>query len=340
MERAVFKHLYIYLKVLITKEQAGFLPSHSTVTQLLEIYDDIVQALDQKHEIQFTFFDISKAFDRVWHPGLIIKLQQLGITDDLLQWIISYLENRSQKVVLNGITSNELHTFAGVPQGSVLGPLLFLCFINDLPSGIINEMRLFADDTCLYAASTNLLTSVANINHDLEIIREWAFKWNVDFNAAKTVSMLISRRRQPSNIDIIFDNHVVIPSEFYRHLRIIFNSEGTWSNHIDVIVSNALKRLSILRGLKYILDRKSLEIMYKSFVRPSLEYADILWDGITLHEASKLDKIQTEALRIISGITRSAPTITLYAETGFQKLSIRRKIHRLIMLYKIINGLA
>lgn len=340
MERAVFKHLYTYLKNFIVCEQSGFLPQHSTTTQLIEIYDDIVGALDNRQEIHMTFFDISKAFDRVWHDGLIFKLQHsFGIRGNLLLWITNYLTDRSQKVVMNGVTSNPMNIHAGVPQGSVLGPLLFLCFINDLSSDIINKMRLFADDTCLYVSDNNLLNCLPYTDHDLQQICDWASTWNVNFNATKTVSMLISRRKIPSSFDISFDNYNIEFYECHKHLGVVLNKLGTWTDHINFLISSSLKRLSILRGLKFILDRKSLEIMYSSFLRPCLEYASILWDNCTIEQSNKLENIQLEALRIITGLTRSAPAHKLYTETGFHTLSSRRKFQRLVMLFKIINGL-
>ena len=127
------------------------------VTQLLGIYDDIVQSLGQNQEIHFVFFDVAKEFDRVWHRALIYKLHKFGIRDPVLSWLSSYLSDRHQCVVLNGTKLDPLPIQAGVPQGFVLGPLLFILFINDLPIDIENNISIFADDTCLYTTSDDLI---------------------------------------------------------------------------------------------------------------------------------------------------------------------------------------
>ena len=338
MERAVFSHMYNHLCNYITPHQSGFLPNHSTVTQLLEICHAISDALDNRKEVFFIFFDISKAFDRVWHRGLLLKLQQLGITGSVYDWIKSYLHNRSQQVVLRSEQSAPLSIKAGVPQGSVLGPLLFLVYINDLPTHITSNLKMFADDTSLFVASENLEQNIVQISKDLDEVTNWADRWLVDFNPAKTISLLISRLHTPANINLSMNNHPITKITAHKHLGVILNSRGNWTDHVNYIIENVNKKINMLKGVKYKINRKCLEIMYKSFIRPSLEYADIIWDNLLQNDIERLEKIQKQALRIITGITVSAPLEMLYLESGFQPLTERRKGHRLAQLFKIING--
>ena len=151
-ERCVHKYLYNYLNDnrLLTKYQSGFIKGDSTTNQLIFIYDDINRALDEGLEVRAVFCDISKAFDRVWHRGLLHKLSSLGICGPLLKWFSSYLTLRKQRVVCSNVSSDWSIINAGVPQGSILGPLLFLIYINDIVSQINTNVRLFADDTSLY----------------------------------------------------------------------------------------------------------------------------------------------------------------------------------------------
>ena len=190
LERLVFKYLYNHLldNNILTSFQSGFRPGDSTVNQLTYLYDTFCHALDSGKEIRVVFCDISKAFDRVWHSGLIHKLKAAGVTGNLLQWFTSYLENRKQRVVLSGVKSIWNYIKAGVPQGSILGPLLFLLYINDIVTEIRSNIRLFADDTSLYIIVDNPDAAAEILNTDLNKISKWAKSWLVKFNPNSTVS--------------------------------------------------------------------------------------------------------------------------------------------------------
>lgn len=151
MEKCIFKHLYNFILTndILTPHQSGFRPNDSTV-KLLSITSDFYKAVDQGKEVRVVFFDISKAFDKVWHIGLLYKLEKYGVRGELLEWFRNYLHDRKQYVVINGSKSNIGHIKAGVPQSSLLGPLLFLIYINDLVTNIKCMVKLFADDTSLY----------------------------------------------------------------------------------------------------------------------------------------------------------------------------------------------
>ena len=159
LKRLVFKYIYNHFRDnnILTSFQSGFIPGDSTVNQLTYLYNTFCQALDSGKEVRVVFCDISKAFDRVWHAGLIHKLKAAGISSDLLSWSVSYLANRKQRVVLPGTESNWNFIHAGVPQGSILGPLLFLLYINDIVTDIGSNIRLFADDTSIYIIVDNLI---------------------------------------------------------------------------------------------------------------------------------------------------------------------------------------
>ena len=154
-EKIIFNNLYTYLDTnnLITKNQSGFRPGDSTTNQLLYLVNEIQQAFEDPRslEVRAVFLDISKAFDKVWHDGLIYKLEQNGVTGSLLKFLQHYLKNRKQRVVLNDSNSNYSTVKSGVPQGSMLGPLLFLVYINDLEKNIKSNINFFADDTLLFS---------------------------------------------------------------------------------------------------------------------------------------------------------------------------------------------
>ena len=195
-EKIVFKYVYNHLKdnFVLTDFQSGFLPGRSTVTQLIEVYHMFCSSIDNEKEVRVIFLDIAKAFDRVWHKGILHKLQKAGIDGNLLLWFESYLSDRRQRVVNNGQTSEWGDISAGVPQGAVLGPSSFLIYINDLSSEVTHcNIRFFADDTCLFIVDDRE-ESVAKINADLEQINKWSKKWLVTFSPSKTKSLIVSNK--------------------------------------------------------------------------------------------------------------------------------------------------
>ena len=151
------------------------------------------------------FLDVSKAFERVWHKGLIFKLKQFGIEGELLEWISDYLSGRKQKVVIRNSSSSLRRVNAGVPQGSVLGPLLFLVYINDISESLLCLTRLFADDSSLFYSAANIKDIEGIINHDLRMLVSWAAQWLINFNPLKTEALLFTLRLIESLPNLIFD---------------------------------------------------------------------------------------------------------------------------------------
>ncbi|KAL4223605.1 hypothetical protein ACF0H5_017074 [Mactra antiquata] len=331
MERCVYKYLYNYIidNNLLYSKQAGFL---SGQYQLLDLYHQIVQSYDKKNHTCIVFCDISKAFDRVWHKGLLFKMQQLGIQGSFLKWLENYLNDRQQQVCIGQAKSTLNYVKAGVPQGSVLGPLLFLVYVNDITENLVSVARLFADDSSLSStiSSVNELENI--LNHDLNIISQWSKQWLVSFNPVKT-EVLYYGNGEPPNL--IFDDTVLIPVEKHKHLGVTLDSNCKWSTHINTIISSSSKILGILRKIKYTVSRKALNQIYLSFLRPQLEYACVVWDNCNQSEKNKLEKIQIEAARIVTGLTRSVSLRKIYNETGWLTLAERRSYQKLLLMFKI-----
>lgn len=276
----------------------------------------------------------------MWHRGLLLKLYTAGVRDSLLEWFSSYLSKRKQRVVLNNSYSNWRTITSGVPQGSILGPLLFLLYINDIVKEIRSNIRLFADDTSLYLVVEDPQSCSTILNTDLEKIHSWAETWLVDFNSNKTETILFSRKRnRPNHPNLIMNNTVIKNVQEHKHLGIIFSNDGKWGPHISSIVSRAWKRIGILRFFKFKLGRKSLEKMYLSFIRPLLEYSDSLWDNCSDELKRELESVQIEAARIVTGATKLCSINNLYNELKWELLSTRRRKHKLILFYKMKNEL-
>ena len=279
MERCIHKHLYNYVvsHKLITPFQSCFIKGDSITNQLLHTYHTFCEAVDSGKEVRVVFCDISKAFDRVWQKGLLHKLRGIGCSEHVLKWFTNYLSGRRQRVVLNGESSDWVEVEAGVSQGSILGPLLFLLYINDIVKCIGCSIRLFADDTSLYIIVERPDQAARLLNADLQTISNWAVDWLVEFNAKKTMAMTISRKRNPVPQPPLFLNNTLIQeTSTHKHLGLTFSNTCNWTDHVNNICKKACTPLNLLRALKFRVNRKSLEKMYYAFVRPLLEYSDIV----------------------------------------------------------------
>ena len=188
LERLMFNEMFEFFieNWLIFASQAGFERGNSCISQLLFITQKIYSSFDEGLEVRSVFLDISKAFDKVWHDGIIFKLTQNDISGNLLNLLHHFLNKRKQRVVLNGQFSTWKNVSAGVPQGSILGPWLFLIYINDLTEGLSSNAKLFADDTPLLSVIHSIQTSANNLNKDLERINNWATHWEMNFNPDTT----------------------------------------------------------------------------------------------------------------------------------------------------------
>ena len=343
LERIIFKHVYNYLKDndFFTPWQSGFMPGDSTVNQVDCLYHHICKALDDGLEFRVLFFDISKAFDKVWHEGLLFTLKRAGIRRKLLSWFSSYLSNRFQRVILPGGVSTLSRVQAGVPQGSILGPLLFLVYINDIVDDIQANINLFADDTSLSMVVGDPGQVGRVLQSDIDKINQWAQKWLVHFNPSKSQSLVISRRRFKPNHPGLFMSNIEIPSvTSHKHLGFFLSNDGSWDIHVGKSIEKAWKRIGIMRHLKTRLDRLSLQTIYFSFIRPILEYGDVVWVNFSQGLKDQLDKVQNEAARKVTGCTKLVAIRDLYQESGWETLSERRRKHKLMLFYKMINGLS
>ena len=250
--------------------------------QLISITHEIYQSFDNGFEVRGVFLHISKAFNKVWHNGLIYKLKQNGVAGDLLDTLTNFLKERKQRVVLNGQYSTWTNVEAGVPQGSILGPLLFLIYINDLPENLVSNPKLFADDTSLFSVIRNKHLSVQNLNEDLNKINHWAFQWKMSFNpdpSKQAQEVIFSRKLQKSVYPPLhFNNIAVTQSTTQKHLGMLLDVKLNFQGHLKNIYSKVNKTTGLLCKLHNTLPRLPLLTIYKSFIRPHLDYVDIVHD--------------------------------------------------------------
>ena len=330
---------------LLNTNQSGFLPSESSVNQLLAITHEIFEAFDCNPplEVRSVFLDISKAFDKVWHKGLLYKLKSLRISGELYNLPENYLSGRFQRVVLNGQTSSWRPVLAGVPQGSIMGPLLFLIYINDLSSELKSNVKLFAVDTSLFTAVKDKNESGNILNNDLQSISTWAYNWKMRFNpdsSKPTQEVLFSRKKKFQVHPTISLNNVQVERVSYqKHLGILLDETLNFKQNTDSAISKVNKGISVIKNFFYHnLPRKSFVTIYKAFLRPLIDYGDIIYDKPqNEHFCEKIESVQYKATLAITGAIQGTSRDKIYQELGLESLKSRRWYKRLVSMFKIMN---
>jgi hypothetical protein len=341
-ERIVYITLYKHCcdNNLLDPNNSGFKKNDSTVNRLLQLTHNIYTNFDNKQDTYAVFLDISKAFDKVWHNGLLSKLYSFGITGNLLQWFRTYLSNRKQRVIINGHTSEFLSIKAGVPQGSLLGPLLFLIYINDMTSTLASNTSMFADDTAIYTSNKNVQMASEALNSDLEKIHNWANIWKVSFNASKTYLMHFTlSTNKPALPPIYLNNSEIKEIDSFKYLGLTLTKRLSWKNHLLDITKKANNKLHTFWRIKSFTSRKTLSLLYITYVRPILEYGCAVFDNCTAFESNMLENVQRKFALLCTGAYRHTSNNKLMQELGWETLQTRRKYHKLCLFYKIHNRL-
>ena len=343
-EKVLFDAVYTFLKEnnLISVHQSGFRPGDSTINQLLSITTEIYEAFEQSAEVRAAFLDISKAFDKVWYEGLIFKLKSNGIDGVLLKLLENYLTGRKQRVVLNGIESKWEQVYSGVPQGSVLGPLLFLIYINDLTTNIKSNMKLFADDSSLFARVYDCNATQIQLLLDLDNITKWANQWKMKFNpdiTKQAIEVIFSHKyKKPIHDPLVFNNIPVARESSTKHLGIILDDHLSFRKHIKLSIEKANKGIALMKYLSKYVNRKVLDQTYKLYVRPHLDYGDVIYHGQLTDMMKSLESVQYKAALIVTGCIKGTSMVKLYDEVGWESLNARRIYHRFLLYYQIRNN--
>ena len=283
--------------------------------------------------------DFSKAFDSVPHKCLLRKLHSTGVCNNTLQWIDSFLTDRHQQVVVQRETSDKCDVTSGVPQGTVLGPLLFLAFINDLPSGMLSNVRLFADD-CIVYRDIHSTRDTEILQGDLNKLATWEKDWQMSFNASKCFQMRITHKRKPIQAKYRLGNVTLEEVQHHPYLGVELSRDLCWSTHIDQISSKANKMLGLLKRNLHSCSIRTKDIAYKSLIRPRLEYCSAVWDPRHKTDQDKLERVQHRAARFtLRDYSRESSVTKMLQELKWDTLKVRRSKARLTTLYKESHGL-
>ena len=342
MEKVITKNILTYLSThnLISHHQHGFLRHKSTCTNLLECVYDWSSSLENCERTDIIYFDFQKAFDSVSHTKLMTKLKGYGISGDLLAWIFDFLSARTQFVRVNGHHSGPREVTSGVPQGSVLGPILFLIYINDITDNPAFEqvsVKLFADDIKIYKTFQpgNLAMQDA-----VDELVSWSGIWQLNLALTKcfvcSIYGLASKELDVPNYHI--DSHQLEIVGHARDLGVVIENDLKFKKHINSIVDAASVRLRLINLCFTTKDPDLLTRAFSVYVRPLLEYCSSVWNPHHRHLIDRLERVQRRFTRTIPSVSR-LPYLTRLNILGLKSLEHRRLIADLCLCYKILNGL-
>ena len=322
---------------LLSKKQFGFINGRSTITQLLYYLDECLKKTAVGNVVDAIYLDFSKAFDTVPHQRLLGKLQSYGIQGEIFHWIESFLQDRSQQVVVNGSISDIAPVISGIPQGTVLGPVLFVIYINDLLDEITSDGFMFADDTKIFRQVASREDAV-QLQNDLQKLEEWTNKWLLRFNADKCHVLTLGKfenikhahQYSVCNKDL---EHVA----HEKDLGVVIDEELKFEEHIahKINVANGIVG-QIRRSFSY-LNPETFKRLYVAFVRPHLEYCQAVWSPYLRRNIDALEKVQMRATKLVDGLSNLNYPERL-KQINLPTLVHRRRRGDMIEVYKHFNS--
>ena len=345
-ERIIYDQVKAFIdeNKLFFKNQSGFRSLHSTVTALLEATNDWAYNIDCSNVNAVVFLDLKKAFDTVDHETLVSKLNAYGIRHGANDWFKSYLSDRTQKSLVNGFLSEDRFISRGVPQGTILGPLLFLLYINDLPNCLNHSHpRMFADDTHLTYSAANVHDIEQKLNQDLKSVSEWLAANKLTLNTSKTEFMLIGSRQRirtsHSSPTLTINGAPIKRVDCVKSLGLNIDENLSWNKHIDKISKKIASGIGALKRMRPFVPSSTLKYIYSSVIQPHFDYCCVVWDNCSKSSADELQKLQNRAARILTFSNYDTNADLLIKRIGWRKLDSQRKIQKVTMIYKSLNGL-
>ena len=319
---------------LILPSQHGFRSKRSCLTNLLEFFHEVVLDYDNCGAVDIIYLDFQKAFDSVPHQRLITKVRALGINGQIAAWIENWLSGRKQRVVINGQSSDWIDVTSGVPQGSVLGPLLFVIYINDLDCGLVNRIVKFADDAKL-GGRVDSQRSFQNLQDDLNTLSRWANTWQMSFNANKCKVMHIGNSNP---LNKYYMNDVQLSqSNSEKDLGVLVNRDLKDTSHCVYIENKCNRLLGLIKRKFKFKNRKIIMTLFNYLILPHLQYCVQFWSPALSKDVTRLEKIQARATKLIPEI-RHLPYEDRLKNLGIRSLANRRIILDLVQTYKILHG--
>jgi hypothetical protein len=324
---------------LLSNKQFGFMKGRSTTLQLLKVLDDWTKILDSGDLIDIIYTDFQKAFDTVPHQRMIHKIKAYGIGGNVIKWISSFLTGRKQRVRVKGRSSIWSEVISGVPQGSVLGPILFVIYINDIIENLACDAFLYADDMKIYSKVKND-HDMHKLQDDMDRVVEWTDAWLLKLNVSKCKVLTLGRGDGTLHqyyVDINGIAHTLENVSSERDLGVLIDSNLSFDLHIQEVVKKANRILGLIKHSFKYLDFATFKILYKAMVRSHLEYAQTVWSPHKQYNIEALEKVQKRATRLIPSLRQLSYEQRL-VKLNLPTLSYRRVRGDMIETYKILKG--
>lgn len=323
---------------LLSEHQYGFRSKRSTSMAIMKFLHNVSTAIDKKEHTAGVFLDLSKAFDTIDHELLLIKMEKYGVRGTALFWLKSYLQDRHQYVQVNNVKSDYRIMTHGVPQGSVLGPKLFIMYINDVCEAVDKlSCILFADDTSLYLSGQDMKQLQRSIEDGLSRIKSWFDINKLSVNLNKTKYIIFTNRKVTNQIDIKINNIVLERVTEHKFLGICIDEKINWKTQICVLQTKLAKIVAVMNKMKMFLNQKSLYLLYNSLFLPYLNYCVEIWGNTYKSNINKIYLLQKKAIRIANKVNYTASTNSLFVKQKALKFFDLVELNTAVVMYKAYN---
>ena len=342
-ERLLHQQLYDYLQhySILHPVQSGFRPQHTTQDVLVSMVDNWRKALDENELVGVAMVDLSKAFDMVNHSILLRKMYSYGVRGMEWKWFQDYLTGRRQRVCVGDEKSSWTNIHKGVPQGSILGPLLFTMYVNNLPKAVSQcNVKQYADDTTMFHAANSASELEAVLEKDLNSVCQWVDENKLKLNVKKTQLLLLGRKgraQELEDVNVTLNGEQLSRSRIVKCLGVSIDDGLTWREHIESLRRKCFCGLAKLRKLRDVLPTETKRKVYNALVLPHLDYCSVVWQECTKELQQKVERIQNYGMRLILSKPPRTPSAELRTALGWTPLTERRRLSRLALVHRCVH---
>ena len=339
LERVVSNQMTGYLESnnLLSENQSGYRSKHSTIATISDFTDEVHAATDLNQLTLAVFIHFRKAFDCVDHTILKSKLTNLGFSPPTIKWFNSYLSKRTQRTLANQTLSDYQTVQSGVPQGSILGPILFLVYVNDIPTSLKHSRhKLYADDTLIYLSSDNNNNSCQKLTEDMSALDVWCDQNKMHINYKKNKFMCFGSQyllRNSNDLTVALNMEPIEKVQTYKYLGVTMDEQLTFNNHVQKTIQSASHKLYLLRKVRSKLNPFAALQIYKAMILPVIEYGNVLYDTANNSLLAKLQVIQNKCLKVVQQMPKLTPSAEMHVTCKMKPLGFRRRLNTLVHAY-------